>query len=528
MMEEQKVRLDRVGDKIAITFPYIPQLVQEVRKIAGRQWDGTRKRWMIPLTESSLNGLEGFKNYAQQLLPVEEQEGMDKQLATLRTEAEAMQNASIAVDADFKVEGLNGELRPFQRAGVFYAAKAKRCFIADEMGLGKTVQALATVHHLGAYPALIVCPASLKINWLRESNRWLKGKHAQVLPSWFKADLDVTNYEALPKLKDQILRTGYKAIIFDECHYLKNHKAIRTKTAKEISEKIEVRLALSGTPLVNRPSELIAQLEILGRLEDLGGFRRFAQRFLQFDFGGYGANLDELQREMRAKFFIRRKKADVLKELPPKIRTFVEIPLASRQAYDAAAAGATEAMAAIQLFRHEAARQKLPAVKEWVREFLETGEKLVLFAVHIDIQEDLVREFRGCAKIMGEDSVPDRQKAVDRFQQDPECKLVVCSLKAAGVGLTLTAASNVAFVEQGWTPGDMDQAEDRCHRIGQLDSVTAYYLVASNTVDSEIAELIARKREAITAATDAEKAKIDSSVLGDLLKKYKPRYPKEA
>lgn len=520
------LKLEKIGNKVALSFPYNPALVTAIRDVPGREWDGGGKRWLLPLTTSAIESLEKFLDIAKQNLSLEDSAGILAELSNLKEEAEAMQSASIAADADFHVEGLGGELRPFQRAGVAYATKAKRCFIADEMGLGKTVQALATIHHLKAYPALIVCPASLKINWLRESNKWLPGHPSQVLPSWYQADVDVTNYEALPKLKQQIKDRKYKAIVFDECHYIKNHKAIRTKAAMEICEGIEVRLALSGTPLVNRPAELIAQLQVIGRLDDLGGFRRFSSRFLKWDYKGYGANLDELQRELRAKCFIRRKKADVLKELPPKVRSVVDIEMADRSAYDRAAIQAENEISAIQLFRHEAARQKLNGVVEWVTEFLSSGEKLVLFAVHIDIQKALIAKFPGCAHIMGEETVPQRQASVDRFQNDPDCKLVVCSLKAAGVGLTLTAASNVAFVEQGWTPGDMDQAEDRCHRIGQRDSVTAYYLLAKNSIDTEMADLIGEKRNAISAATDAEKAKIDPSVFSRLAEKYK-KYRKE-
>lgn len=284
---------------------------------------------------------------------------------------------------------------------------------------------------------------------------------------------------------------------------------------------------LSGTPIVNRPAELLAQIQVLGRMEDLGGFRRFSSRYLRWDFKGYGTNLDELQRELRAKCFIRRKKSDVLKELPPKIRTVVDVELEDRSAYDHAADEAENEIGAIQLFRHEAARQKIKAVEEWVGEFLQSGEKLVLFAVHIDIQKSLISKFPDCATILGEETVPARMASVDRFQNDSDCKLIICSLKAAGVGLTLTAASNVAFVEQGWTPGDMEQAEDRCHRIGQTDSVTAWYLLAKGTIDTEMSDLIEEKRKAIGAATDSARAKIDPSVFSKLAEKYKARFRKE-
>lgn len=519
------LRIDRIGEKIALSFPYHPKLVIAVREIPGREWDPTGgKRWLVPLTTSCIDALGIFIQTAKQTLALEDRAGILTELALLKEEAEAMQASSMAADADFHVEGLGGDLRPFQKAGVAYASKAKRTFIADEMGLGKTVQALATVQYLEAYPALVVCPASLKINWLRESNKWLKGRPSQVLPSWYKADVDVTNYEALPKLLRSIRERGYKSVIVDECHYVKNHKTLRTKALIEICEGIEVILMLSGTPIVNRPSELMAQLQVMRRLEDLGGGRRFTARFLQRE---YGTNLDELQLELRAKCFIRRKKADVLKELPPKIRTYVDIELENKDAYEHAADDAENEIGAIQLLRHEAARQKINGVETWVREFLETGEKLVLFAVHIDVQKALISRFPGCATILGEEAVPDRQRSVDRFQTDKDCQLIVCSLKAAGVGLTLTASSNVAMVEQGWTPGDMEQAEDRCHRIGQLDSVTAWYLLAKGTIDTEISELIEEKRKSINQATDSDKAKIDPSIFSKLAEKYKARYRKE-
>lgn len=223
------LRVEKIGEKIALTFPYNPALVVAIREVPGREWDGGSKRWLLPLTSSSIEALGKFLEIARQSLSLEDSAGILEELSKIKEEAEAMQASSMAADADFEVKGLGGELRPFQKAGVAYASKSKRCFIADEMGLGKTVQALATVHYLNAYPALVVCPASLKINWMREANKWLPGHPNQIIPSWYKADVDVTNYEALPKLKQQIKERQYKSLIVDECHYVKNHKAIRTK-----------------------------------------------------------------------------------------------------------------------------------------------------------------------------------------------------------------------------------------------------------------------------------------------------------
>ena len=162
---------------------------------------------------------------------------------------------------------------------------------------------------------------------------------------------------------------------------------------------------------------------------------------------------------------------------------------------------------------------KLGAVRQWVQDFTATGQKLVIFAHHTDVVRALADEFADGCVISGETSTEDRQRAVDRFQNDPAQRVIVCNLKAGGVGLTLTAASDVLFVEQGWTPADMDQAADRCHRIGQQDSVTAWNLLAAGTIDEDVADLIAQKRVVVDAVTDGIRVDGDAtaSVLGDLL-----------
>jgi len=153
---------------------------------------------------------------------------------------------------------------------------------------------------------------------------------------------------------------------------------------------------------------------------------------------------------------------------------------------------------------------------------LENGEKLVVFASHIEIQKKIASWY-GSAHVFGEDDGQTRQSNVDRFQSDPECRIIVCSLQAGGLGITLTAASNVVFVEQGWTPSIMEQASDRCHRIGQTDSVTVWYLNAINTIDEEIAELIEKKRKIIDAAIDGQSVEAATSILNDLINKLRNR-----
>jgi SNF2 family DNA or RNA helicase len=440
------------------------------------------------------------------------------------------------------------------------------------MGLGKTIQALLVLYVLGAFPAVIVCPASLRLNWAREIRRALPGRSVYVvrdaktpMPTE-AADVTVVNYDVLRKREEALLAIGAAAVVLDESHYIKNGKAQRTKSAKKlVKAATKVRLLLSGTPVVNRPSELISQLDAIGRLDDFGGFWAFANRFCGayrssygWDLGG-ATNLPELNERLRSRCYVRRTKEQVLPELPAKQRATVAVDLTNRAEYEraereliawlrdraandadflreiagldadeqkvakrarAAEAEAkarhAEALVRIEALKQLAARGKLDAVVEWVESFLESGEKLVLFAHHREIVDALAQRF-GAPSITGSTKLEDRQAAVDAFQADPETRLLVANIRAGGVGLTLTAASNVAFCELEWTPAAHDQAEDRCHRIGQSDSVTAWYLLADRTIDGEIARLIEAKRAVVTAATDGEAPEAGEGIMKDLV-----------
>jgi len=531
------------GDGMAeMRFTYDERIVGAVRQIPGARWDKLVRAWRFKLIPGAVKVLQEIAETYQFQIASEVHEA----IAAALVEREGAKAASRAMDEPFTVAGLGGTLRPFQRAGVAYAAKTKRCFIADEMGLGKTIQALALLEHLHAYPALVVCPASLKLNWVREAIKWLPRERSiktiagTKRAASYEADVLVVNYDILSNHKDALAKAGLKAVVFDEGHYLKNGRAVRSKAARSIAAHADIRLALTGTPVLNRPVELISQLSVLGRLDEFGGFWPFAKRYCDAYQGPHGwdlsgaSNLEELNTRLRETCYIRRNKADVLSELPAKQRSMVEVELSNLTEYRAAeadviawlrdnaseekAARATKAeqMVKIEVLKRLSAEGKIPAVVEWVENMLEAGEKLVLFAHHVDVQKALLERFDGAAHVLGEDDGATRQRNVDRFQSDARCRLIVCSLKAAGVGITLTAASNVAFCELGWTPADHDQAEDRLHRIGQTDSVNCWYLVGKGTIDERIAKLIDEKRAVVDAATEGGEAD-GTSILGGLV-----------
>jgi len=548
-----------------LVFPYDPALVNEVRQFPSRKFDKENKVWILPATLETVKALTVFAAKYEFIITPEAQDAC-KQVAQEHVQAV---EASRAEDADLNIAGLGGTLRPFQKAAVKYALAKKRTYLAEEMGLGKTVEALAVIQAANAYPAVVICPASLKLNWQREARKWLPGKRVEVLNGksngdWQKADVVVLNYDILGKWLEPLKAHGFKAIVLDECHYIKNHKAQRTDHATELAKGIEYRLWLTGTPVLNRPKELLAQLQALGRLNDLGGFWTFAKRYCDGYQDRFGwnldgaAHLDELNEKLRATCYVRHEKSKVLKELPPKTRTTIPLPIDNRPEYEDAEADvvafvsqlavedkafresiahlskeeqkeaihrreqdvALKARRAEQLVRIEAlkqcaARGKQAAIKDWVDSFLESGEKLVVFGWHQAVVNSLAKEYNAPV-ITGQTPIAERQVNVDKFQNDKACRLIVCNIQAGGLGLTLTAASNAAFVEFGWNPGTMAQAEDRIHRIGQEDAVNIWNLAAADTIDEEILALIDRKATVVDAATEGQKVE-EINVIDELV-----------
>jgi SWI/SNF-related matrix-associated actin-dependent regulator 1 of chromatin subfamily A len=463
---------------------------------------------------------------------------------------------------------------PFQREGIAFAlnrfGSGKRgVLLADEMGLGKTVQGIGI---LKAQPflrnVLIVCPASLKTNWLLELKKWNVHKTLPIRiadGSRFPANgLVITNYDQLAKVPTHSAYvSNWDLIIFDEGQYLKNPKSQRTQHATNIAKHAKQVLLLSGTPLENRPVELWPLLQILDPEEwdpagvlkgqhvgagENAGFYRYAQQYCNahervvssfvnprtgerilkkvWDISG-ASNLPELQTRLKSTLMIRRLKQDVLTELPPKRRQIILLPaertgdgehLDYQPLYDTLPASLEECLELLhrsQLpefkdwskIRHEQAMRKIPYVLDHVRNVFANGiQKLVLFAHHINVLDGLragLDEFNP-AIIVGSTTPEDRQGQVDRFQEDGSCRLFLGSLKAAGVGLTLTAASHVVMAEADYNPSVNNQAEDRTHRKGQMNSVLIQYILQDETLDAHLVRLVVAKQDVVHAALDLE------------------------
>ena len=364
-----------------------------------------------------------------------------------------------------------------------------------------------------------MAPKSLLLNWQREAEKWLTRT----------VELTIINYDMVWKRAD-LTERNWDLVVYDESQHLKNPKAKRTVASLAIPAKR--RVFLTGTPILNRPVELWPMVNAIDP-DGMGkSFFGFAQRYcgakqvragrkMVWDFTG-ASNLEELQDKMRQGFMVRRLKADVLKELPAKRRQIIpleangassilraEKKLIEQLGFEEAARaleGQSAAFTEMAKLRHDLGVAKVEKALDHIKDMLDSVEKVIVFAHHHDVIDGLqagLDEF-GCVTVTGQTPGADRQAAVDRFQADPTCRVFLGNIKAAGVGLTLTAASTVVFVESDWTPGWMQQAEDRAHRIGQTESVLVQYLVFDGSMDAVLAQTLVSKADISDRALDRE------------------------
>jgi SWI/SNF-related matrix-associated actin-dependent regulator 1 of chromatin subfamily A len=386
---------------------------------------------------------------------------------------------------------------PFQLRGVRQLHRfGGRALLADEQGLGKTFQTyLYCSRHPEQKPVVVVCPASLKFVWEREARRHF-GWRAEVLSgtkppgvslALSTASLVVLNYDILWPWIPWLKNLKPKLVVLDECQYISGRHTKRTKGVEKLCEGVPHVLALSGTPLTNRPAELFPTLHLL-RPDLFPSFYPYGHRYCGakrnpfsggMDYKG-SSNLEELHKILLENLMVRRRKVDVLKELPSKTRCVVPLELPDYGEYNRA----------------------LEDFLGWLGE-RKCDRKLVIFAVHKEVISKLRKHFgKGCVVVDGSTSLKNRRAAVDAFQGSRGCRVFIGNIKAAGKGLTLTAASDVAFAELDWTPGAHLQAEDRAHRIGSKEAVFIHYLVAKGTIEEHLVELLQSKQGTLSAVLD--------------------------
>ena len=551
--------LDLKRTRFDLTMPRDPHAGDTVRGF-GALWKSATKTWALPAHPTKALGLHAF--LVEHDVPV-----TPRALARLQSLlVEGTRLAQLRVDAQrlgerqaAQLDTTSLALMPFQWDAVRQMLRWRRALLADEQGLGKTVELLATLEAADAYPAVVVCPASLKANWLNEIAMWVGHRVAVLLPGK-KAeprllqckDIIVLNYELLGGWVEALRAIGPRALVVDESHFVKDEGAQRTNLCDSLARDIPqdgLVLLASGTPALGETRNLISQLEMLGALEYFGGAQRFRvhhcgmdPRDRKRDDSG-ATNLPEMHAILRRRVMVRRLKRDVLKDLPNKLPPqTVVLELSNRREYeqlesllvqqargdlhddvraiiaseaseqtaakliaDVLAAGCSGSPAQTAMaMRAAASLGKIRDVVAWCKQFSLDGRKLVLFAHHRDTQRKLVAALPGCAQILGGQRDVEQQK--ERFQTDPDCRVIVCSILAASAGHTLTAAADVGFSDLPHMPGTLQQCIDRCHRIGQRNVVTPWFFLGARTIDIRMAAVLDKRTKVLAAGIDGDVA----------------------
>jgi SWI/SNF-related matrix-associated actin-dependent regulator of chromatin subfamily A-like protein 1 len=430
-------------------------------------------------------------------------------------------------NVDMTIPGLKGELYPYQKIGVaFLEANGGRAIIADSPGVGKTAQTIAYVLKSAKRKTLVVCPASVKYSWELEVQKWTKlksfvisSKSGLSVKQFQDNDIFIVNYDILSKFLKFFLSLRFDCLVLDEVHFCKNPTSQRTKAAMILGNQIESIVMLSGTPILNRPVEIYNALKLLDP-KTWGNYYSYVKRYCAAKNTYFGldvsgaSNVKELQKKI-APYFIRRTKEEVLTELPKKQRIYRPVKLKSdylvmyksaedtfkqfirESRYNGTAEKIQgEKLKMLNELRQITSAGKVYAAKEIIDEILNNGEKILVFSVYNKPLEEL-HEHYGSASVMlvGSTSQEGRKEAIDSFQNDSSKKVFLGGTVSAGVGITLTAASNVLFIDFDYTPANHLQAENRCHRPGQEAShVTIYQLYAKDTIDDHVRCLLLGKQ----------------------------------
>ncbi|MDQ1715500.1 MAG: hypothetical protein QOC60_1445 [Frankiaceae bacterium] len=465
------------------------------------------------------------------------------------------------------------QLMPHQAQVVAAAAEGHRTFLlADEPGLGKTAQALLAAEAAGAYPLLVVVPNVVKTNWAREARMWTPRRTATVVHGDGDtvdafSDIVVVNYEVLDRHVGWLGSFGFRGMVVDEAHFIKNKSSQRSRHVLEVSERIQARtvrpllMALTGTPLINDIEDFLTIWQFLGWIgEKEPGLALMAalerNGMVPSEPGFYPA----ARQAVIDLGIVRRRKVDVAADIPA--RRIADLPVELDGAVGASIRKAERVLARRLVKRYQAAMEarssaavvegidhdlvrriatwerqeakeqagqetvfsmmrrigqaKAALSADYAAQLVRNVGKVVFFAKHVDVMDIAEQTFAqrgiGYTSIRGDQTSRVRQKSIDAFTNDPDVHVVVCSLTAAGVGLNLQVASNVVLAELSWTAAEQTQAIDRVHRIGQDQPVTAWRVIAAQTIDARIAELIDDKAGLAARALDGSDEEVGSAV----------------
>eukprot|EP00099_Drosophila_melanogaster_P017912 NP_608883.1 Marcal1 [Drosophila melanogaster] len=503
----------------AQTSGYHEQLVTVFKNMPTKCYDGQTRIWSFDLSD-----YQSLKTHAADLKPYVHMNGIPKKVLDLCGQPPVVPERSVLASIEPK---LADQLMPFQQDGVCFAIAQKgRIMICDEMGLGKTYQALAVADYFkDDWPLLVCTTASTRDSWAKHIMDLLPKvpiHYVQVLNNnqlyVGEAKVLITSYNMMERHEDKLMQRKFGFIIFDESHTLKNSKAKCTTTAKRLTDQAKRVVLLSGTPALSRPLELFTQLQMIdGKFMN---FMEFTTRYCDGKQSTFGwdangqSNLEELKVILHLKYMLRRTKVEVLPQLAEKNRETVVLDPAlvwtnaeTKETLDAfnkelktAKGRATEEI--LLRFYARTAEVKTRAVCAYLKTLVKEQKKFIIFAHH-RVMMDAISDFLSGLKVHyiridGQTRSDHRSDSVDTFQKKSSCKVALLSLKACNSGITLTAAEIIVFAELDWNPSTLAQAESRAHRIGQTKPVICRYLIAHNTADDIIWNMLKNKQEVLS------------------------------
>ena len=522
-IELPKISLGKaeISDKeIIFRTNYDELFIYEIKDIGGR-WNPNQKIWTVQI--DSIN-TEKIKNIIEKYHIKFDFEKLHKTISEIGKKKSEMIELSQAVENGEYTQGLYS----FQTVGLKWLEETGgRALIADEMGLGKTIQTIAYLKKYAEIrPVLIISPSAVKFNWEMEIKKWCKTDNIEVIKGRkgkisSDSQFYIINYDIIKSRIEELKKLNIKCVVIDESHKIKNYKAQRTTAILELVKTIKHIICLTGTPILSRPSELWTTLQILSPDDnDLANFWTYMKKYANASKNRYGwdmsgaANLEELQERLRSTIMIRRLKKDVLSDLPEKQRSVIHLEIQNKRMYnnvkndfktwykeheDNIMNEYNTLLVQIEKLKQAAVEAKYNEMMKFIKNTIENKGKVVIFAHHINVQEKVASEI-GALRISGGMSSEEKQRIVDEFNNGT--RSVVVSMKAGAEGINLQSSSTVIFTEFAWTPGEMAQAEDRVHRIGQKNSVNIYYLIGKNTIDEDIIEMLDKKREIIEKTLD--------------------------
>lgn len=558
---------------LKVTFQYNVDLKNSIKRIDGSRWHPKKKCWTIPLNIKNVKKLQDltFK--------------LDQSIFRWYNKQKEIKNLTF-------IKGLKLTPYTFQFGGVqFIEYMNGLALIADEMGLGKTIQAIAWLQlRLELRPVVVTVPASLTLKWAREAHKWMEYPKIQILsgktPYEITGEFLIISHSVLTYWKRSLIKIRAKALIIDESHYFKNSDAKKTIALERIAKRIPNRVGLTGTPIKNKPIEIYNVVKIINP-RALPDYYQFVFTYCNAKKGAFGgiddsghSNEIELHKILTEKVMIRRKKSEVLKELPPITYSVVPLEISNRKEYNFAKNNFVkfmekkldekledwedsvkdyitkstgkelftqldlfedsliskkvekyrknkidsyrdnEPLMKIGVLKQLVVKGKLKSIVNWINDFLVSDEKLLIFCEHKFVSTHLMKHFSKIAvKIDGDITGVKRQREIDKFRNDTKIKLYIGNHEAGGVGHDLTEASNVAIIEFPWSPGDIDQDAGRAHRIPQTNAVNVHYLIGINTIEEDIIELLDEKRKMINSTIDGSNFG-EVNIIKELIKRF--------